>query len=181
MIRAVEITKDYRCFRVGECFELRALTLLVGDQGTGKSTLLSLLRDEGTGRGKGFAKLTCEPSPMLWFDFEKDNPRAHSTVGNTEASFRSLFLSHGQMVRGMLQALGERLPSVVLMDEPDVALSARTALWLRGYLGELVDGGHQIIAAVHNPLVFEDRWVLSLEHRRWMSGDEFLETQREER
>jgi predicted ATPase len=83
--------------------------------------------------------------------------------------------SHGETNIAMLNSLREAADCLVMMDEPDMALSIRTCQLLVKRLKELVDRGGQVIAAVHNPIViqaFKD--VLSLEHGRWMPSKDFI-------
>jgi recombinational DNA repair ATPase RecF len=43
MLTKIEFQRDYRCFKAGDCFDLKpGLNLLVGDQGSGKSSLLGV-------------------------------------------------------------------------------------------------------------------------------------------
>jgi predicted ATPase len=197
MIRSVAFATDWRCFAKGYRIDLRpGINLLVGDQGSGKSSALTAiccgtLNDAGRYRHP-------QPCPdagtftadhdgdegkrsLLFFDFERGNPR---TVGafsdNIKAEIATRFVSHGESVNAIIRALPKRGPGVTIcMDEPDMALSPRSALALAAQMRTLADEGTQIVAAVHNPWLvgaFPD--VLSLEHRRWMPSSEFLESQR---
>lgn len=59
-----------------------------------------------------------------------------------------------------------------------MALSVRSILALNDRFTQWALNGNQVIAAVHNPLVIEHSpVVLSLEHREWMSGADFIKTQ----
>ena len=90
MIRALTFTKDWRCFRAGNRFDFRpGVNLLVGDQGCGKSSLIQAIHIGGcTGRNFGSDKemrkcvqIEASPVKMYKFDFEKDNPRIQSGLG----------------------------------------------------------------------------------------------------
>lgn len=195
MLTQLKFKADFRCFKKDDTFEFRpGINLFVGDQGSGKSTLLALVRALAvknvlTGlNGEDAAKvisLTTDKtgSRVLSFDFEKDNPRmAHSfEMPNMSAELivRSRFVSHGQLVNSILDNIeglkNEKSHHAILMDEPDTGLSPRSARAFAGSLESLAKH-HQILAAVHNPLVIESvPEVLSLEHRRWMKSNEFME------
>jgi predicted ATPase len=68
-------------------------------------------------------------------------------------------------------------PYLILFDEPDAGLSPRSAVELLRVLRVVTEHGGQVIASVHSPiLMLGVPEVLSLEHRRWMPGREFLAT-----
>ncbi len=65
--------------------------------------------------------------------------------------------------------------TLLLLDEPDMALSIRSVHRLAALLQRAADDGHQVIAAVHNPIVIASQpRVLSLEDRTWMSSERFI-------
>ena len=64
MIKSLKFKDDYICFFKNQSFEFKGVTLLVGDQGCGKSTMLSLLfnliskeKNEDGKRLRGFIKI----------------------------------------------------------------------------------------------------------------------------
>jgi predicted ATPase len=203
LMKAVTFKASYRCFEKGRSVTLRpGVNLLVGDQGCGKSSLLSLLRDYWapesrmlTARSRKEARATIKVStdaPVGRFsvgfvDFENDNPRTLSYFGD-DALFQvaSKFRSHGQTVLSQLKGIAAALTNVdpdddlrrtvvLLLDEPDMALSPRSAFELARTFEQLVASGHQVIASVHNPIVIGSQdEVLSLEHGKWMTSAAFL-------
>lgn len=182
--------KDYRCFKRGRKLVFRpGVNLIVGEQGTGKSSVLGLIKDlaseRESKRTKELIAVVTDSCRLVSFDFEKDSPRTKSYFeeGFSQMQFQivSLTKSHGQTVNELLRQLvgslskkrGEKV--LVLLDEPDMALSPRSAHQLARQLAEIAKQGHQVIAAVHNPIViaaFED--VFSLEHKKWMKSAAFL-------
>ena len=47
MIKSITFKKDFRCFVKGDKFDFRSgINVLVGDQGSGKSTLIELIRSK---------------------------------------------------------------------------------------------------------------------------------------
>ncbi len=195
LLEALEFKEDYRCFNAGETVSFRAgVNLIVGEQGSGKSSLLGLLaglssrypherkeaekavtvRASAAAAGAGGFKLRL-------FDFEKDSPRTKAVFvpGMELTQVTSRFVSHGETVNGLLDQLATAAggaPCLLSLDEPDMALSPRSARRLAARLEDLAAAGHQVLAAVHNPIVIaSQRQVLSLEHRRWMSSRSFLQ------
>ncbi len=187
LLSEVRFLEDYRCFAAGQTLTFeKGVNLLVGEQGCGKSTLISLLRDRvGT---KFTAELShrvmdvvMQPCYVRWLDFEKDNPRTQSEIGIHDAFLLgSMSVSHGQTMLAMLHGLATILSetegrTLLLLDEPDMALSIRSVHHLAALLQRAADAGHQVIAAVHNPIVIASQpRVLSLEDREWLSSERFI-------
>ena len=184
MFHSIEFTKEWRCFKAGDRFEFRpGINLLVGDQGSGKSSLIGALKGVGLKdppyKFKHLKETTivkADPCRTYSFDFEYDNVRTRGHFGkNMMFQVASMLKSHGETNIAMLNSLKEADGCLVMMDEPDMALSIRTCAMLVKRFKELEARGSQVIAAVHNPLVikaFKD--VLSLEHRRWMPSEDFI-------
>lgn len=188
MITRMTFTRDYRVFKKGETFILRSgLNCLVGDQGTGKSSLIDLLYLLSKGHKEALDIELLNPEKeiaVIKHDFESDSPRAISDISTTKMSIgtvlSSRWSSHGETVKATLKALNSlKEPSVVLMDEPDMALSIRSCFILVNLLKKLEAKGHQIIASIHNPTVINqlDK-VLCLEDKLgWIEPREFFKLQ----
>jgi len=179
MIKSIKFKTDWRCFKEGDFFEFEpGVNLLVGDQGTGKSSILTLFR-KGINQKtelKNIADLKCEGTVELRiFDFERDNPRTKAHI-EFAADVYMRFQSHGNCVLALFDVLGEQSDTkkCFVLDEPDMALSIRS---IHKIIAKLRATNHQIIAAVHNPtLIGAFSKVLSVEHKRWMSSEEFIAT-----
>ena len=192
MITALEFTSDWRCFAAGERFHFYpGVNLLVGDQGCGKSSLLGEIRNCGSklkisdrayGKDK-HAQLTFEGggTRSLAFDFERDNFRTKRYFDNAIGlHVGSMFVSHGESNMIMLDSLPEIENSVIFLDEPDMALSIRSAQHLTQLFEKTAERNNQIIAAVHSLVVIQHfEQVLSLEHRRWLPSKDFIAWQYE--
>lgn len=187
-VASVSFTEAFRCFAAGDTVELRAgVNLVVGDQGTGKSSLLqALVENAGSSprRSAPPAKVTVGPAAhrgvrVLSFDFERDNPRVASRLfddARIHSQLASVYSSHGQSVLAVINEVAAAAGDVVVvLDEPDMALSLRSAHRLAASLAAASQRGAQIVAAVHNPVVIASAAeVYSAEHRRWMPSAEFL-------
>ena len=191
MITTIKFTDDWRCFSKDEQLVFfPGVNLLVGDQGCGKSSLLTAIRNCGSklSRGdRGYSEkkqaelVTTGVSKTYTFDFERDNYRTKGYFdGSIGFHISAMYQSHGEVNNCLLEALGVVENSVCFIDEPDMALSIRSVLRLAEILKDLAkpEKGNQVIAAVHNPfLIAEFEQVLSLEHRRWMTSEEFIAAQ----
>lgn len=195
MLKSIKFTDKWRCFEKGFSVMFRdGVNLLVGDQGTGKSSLYQALVVHGIQKPRGI-KLPRkadvpleftrkgEPRPILAFDFEHDNFRT-KTWFDDSMTFHvvSMFSNHGETVKALMGQWSEvDKPAFVLVDEPDMALSIRLCYRLADSFKHVATQGGQVVATAHNPIVIgEFAEVYSLEHRKWMSGSEFIETQKQE-
>jgi len=203
----VTFQRRLRTFEPGSSFELRPLTILVGDNGTGKSTLLQALFwtpdlvrqtqiEDGNVVRMVHLRGQAGTTRTLFYDFEKENPRTNHpfTTDSQEAPHMAsqwTAQSHGETIRASQQFLRKALLNdprqqnvpgcAFLLDEPDTALSPRACYQLAQTFRVLVEQGHQVIAAVHNPIIMlKAREVLSIEHRRWMDAGTFLRLQENE-
>jgi predicted ATPase len=147
-------------------------TVLVGENGSGKSTVLEALaaalgiNAEGGSRNTrmitrrsepGSLDLIVERSPGAdrWAYFLRDET-LHGLYSYLESTHGPdpLFheMSHGE---GFLALLGRRASGggFYLLDEPDAALSFTGTLSLIATLGDLVRSGAQVVIATHSPLL----------------------------
>jgi predicted ATPase len=198
LLEEISFKKAHRCFKKGRLLKFHpGVNLLVGDQGSGKSTVLQLLHDLATKSGHErttkIISVTSHGCRVIDFDFERDNPRAKSYFDEGFAAFqfqmKAQFSSHGETINALLRDLERTLSHppkdstkgrgalkvLLLLDEPDMALSPRSAFALVRSFARLAEQGHQIIAAVHNPILISSQpEVLSLEHKRWLKPAAFL-------
>jgi len=192
MLEAIHFLKPWRCFKGDEVIPFRAgVNLLVGDQGCGKSSLFQAIQVLGMKKPGSFhlpqkdsvpaiLDYRGESSPVFAFDFEQDNFRIKSFFnGAMTFHIGAMFHSHGEMVMAMINMwLKIDKAMIVLVDEPDMALSIRSCYKLVRAFKHLAELGGQVIATAHNPVViggFDE--VYSLEHQRWMPSSQFIETQ----
>jgi predicted ATPase len=161
---------------LGEGLELpTGATVLVGENGSGKSTVLEVLaaalglNAEGGSAGArhetrrsepGSLDLIVERSPGAdrWAYFLRDETlhglysylEAHPSRRGDEPRFHEL--SHGE---AFLALLGRRASSggLFLLDEPDAALSFTGTLALVAQLNDLASGGAQVVVATHSPVL----------------------------
>ncbi len=186
MIHSIKFKEDWRCFSGGATYKFHSgVNLLVGEQGCGKSSLLDLIRIFGMPKKKRDgvereiaekASITHGAGTICSFDFEKGNPRTLAHFGR-DAGFqiKAMFASHGETNTAIIKNAVRLDSDLILMDEPDSALSIRSCQMLVSTLKKLAKSGSQIIAAVHNPIVIQAFGeVYSVEHDRWMLSEEFI-------
>lgn len=164
----------------------RPVTVIVGENGTGKSTLLEAVaaawRSGLTAADRMWsAGASAEDTDLgRHLTCVGPQPRAHGGCFLRAESMHSLFdsadaarpresdqslnaLSHGQ---SFLQYIVDRPVGVGLwlLDEPEAALSFQSCLALLGVIGDLAEEGSQVILATHSPILAAcpgaDVWVL---------------------
>lgn len=180
-LKQITFLKDWRCYKAGQQIQFEAgLNMLVGDQGSGKSSLLTLLRSMAGAKGldwQAIIKPKVSKVQVFSFDFEKENPRIKGELLDNVDTGVQLALrlsSHGEAAKAIMKAIvteGKR--GLFLIDEPDMALSPRSVVELRKTLLGLAVHS-QVIVSAHNPILILGSGVLSLEHKRWMPGKEYL-------
>lgn len=179
MIDALTFTKDWRCFKEFDQVKFRpGINLLVGDQGCGKSSLLQTIRDTGRTGSSDRATIDCTACKTRFFDFEKDNLRTLSYFkdGCMTQQVGMMFASHGEANRAIVRSVGDmEKGEVLMMDEPDSALSLRSCKLMVQLFVTAAERGVQIIASVHNPYVIKSfPEVYSLERRGWVKSVDFI-------
>lgn len=178
MLTKVEFLQDYRNLKKGEFIEFRkGVNLIVGEQGTGKSSLIQCIRDHSKTKNK-IIKISGGRIGMFSFDFEKDNPRSKRHFDDNidiMAQVQMAWLSHGEVNNALVSNLPNAKDTLFVFDEPDSALSIRSVLKMIKNFNKAVENGCQIVAVVHNPILisaFDE--VYSMEHRRWMKSKDFI-------
>jgi len=188
MLNSIKFLKDFRCFKKGDTFSFPdGVTLLVGEQGCGKSSLLKMLADDGGAFNRDeYLKVDLteavekNSAPLMYFDCERHNPRVSEPDPNNAETYAtylmSRFVSHGEAILPILSYVAKAtVPTVFLIDEPDMALSIRSIGKLVKAFKKAAKAGHQIVASAHNPfLIMGFKQVYSLEHRKMMTSDDFI-------
>ncbi len=151
------------------------LIMLEGENGSGKSTLLHsiyyALRGEVVDNFVyKLDKRDKEVGKVLLFDAEQHNPRNKPELFDDDPAMHEFIqsASHGQVMLSLFQQTFPALPegSVLLLDEPEMALSQSNQRRILKMLKELVDQKKfRIIAATHSPhlLAAPETYVINLD------------------
>ena len=151
------------------------LTVLVGENGSGKSTVVELIAEAyglnpqgGSATGQTFRLRDSEPGIGTQLILERGLFRPRWSYFVRADTMHGLYsylednpgqrpehfhqLSHGE---GFLEILRTRVsqPGFYLMDEPDAPLSFTACLGLVALLHDLAESGSQAIIATHSPIV----------------------------
>jgi predicted ATPase len=193
-IKTIKINQDNRCLKQGLNIEARQLTLLVGDQGAGKSTVLQGLAQLGQAK-ESFLSVELTPEgekgvESYYFDSEKHNPRIKdphlfSTADGKDsgigfsAALKSRFKSHGEVIKEFtVNPIAKAENCIVTIDEPESGLSIRNQYKLVSAIKTAMENKTQFFIATHClPLIQAVEQVYSMEHLKWMDSKEFVQTQ----
>jgi predicted ATPase len=153
------------------------LVMLTGENGSGKSTLLHSIfyalkneqvdqfvyrwqADEGVNR-----------ESVYLFDAEQHNPRMMLDAFEKDPAMLDFLrsASHGQVMLSMFKETFPKMPegTILLLDEPEMALSVSNQRRVLKMLKELVDLKHfRIICATHSPVLIEaqESYVINLDY-----------------
>jgi predicted ATPase len=151
------------------------LIMLRGENGSGKSTLLHSIHYALKGEQVPGYTYRLDPGkvvlgPSYLFDAEQHNPRMQLELfkGQPEMLEFLKMASHGQVMLSMFRETFPKLAegSVLLLDEPEMALSTSNQHRILKMLKELVEQKHfRIICATHSPVLIEDEgtYVINLD------------------
>ena len=152
------------------------LIMLSGENGSGKSTLLhslyySLREEEIDNYSYRVLQKPDDLAQIFLFDAEQHNPRKQLEFFDDNPEMREFLetASHGQIMLSLFQQSFPSLPdgTVLLLDEPEMALSASNQRRILKMLMELVDEKRfRIIAATHSPVLLESQntYVINLDN-----------------
>ncbi len=151
------------------------LILLQGENASGKSTLLHSLYYAFKGEQvDGFVYQAeiedIDPEKVFLFDAEQHNPRNQLEFFEDQPEMKDFLqmASHGQVMLSMFRESFPKLPdgTVLLLDEPEMALSPSNQRRILKMLMELVDQKKfRIVAATHSPVLIEakETYVINLD------------------
>jgi predicted ATPase len=178
-INKLTITKNHHTLTKGTTYKLKPITIIVGDQGTGKSTLL-----KGIARQHDFIKITLTPKGKAgvntyYYDSEQMNPRMQDpsmlehTIGYTSA-IASRFQSHGEVLQQYtIDCLKPVKSCIIMQDEPESGLSLRNQNNLVKLIKEKTTC--QFIIVTHSLAIIQSfDEVLSLDDKKWVSSSDYI-------
>jgi predicted ATPase len=151
------------------------LIMLAGENGSGKSTLLHSIYYALRGEKVEDYIYRWEPaapefSRACLFDAEQHNPRAQLDLFQNQPEMLEFLkmASHGQVMLSLFHETFPKLDdgAILLLDEPEMALSVSNQRRVLKMLMELVDvKKFRIICATHSPVLIEapETYVINLD------------------
>lgn len=137
------------------------LNVIAGPNGSGKSTVLNAIRAcdecEKEMRGETF---------FHYFNSETMNPRvADQPTGNMTQMvlrIRSIFSSHGEIMKAALTSLPIRKGDCLLIDEPESGQDLDGILRIQEGFKAICSEGGQVIVASHHPAFWKGAHIIEL-------------------
>jgi predicted ATPase len=156
------------------------INLIVGRNGTGKSTLMSILTNyiDVLGSRSKALKRAIDPiekeklkkefnekfekgvnieisdTPCKTFYFDTENTTRTSSRIETMIDVTSRWMSHGEFIITVMKKLKDvKENSVVLIDEPETALDFENILFLEDIFSTLDKSSTQLICVTHSPIL----------------------------
>jgi predicted ATPase len=151
------------------------LIMLQGENGAGKSTLLHSIFYALRGEQADGYVYKLEPGEVTFsqaymFDAEQHNPRTQLDLFKEDPQMLEFLrmASHGQVMLSLFRESFPKLPegTMLLLDEPEMALSVSNQRRILKMLMELVDQKHfRIICATHSPVLIDapETYVINLD------------------
>jgi predicted ATPase len=193
--------QDFRCFKKGFTLDFEApITILVGENGCGKSTLIDLIRNAYKEAGEddlwmpsnidGYCRVTGKKlakGHVRYFDFHRSDMKYSGMFGDDiQSQILAQRASSGQgaMIQvsssGVLRA--ER--SLLLLDEVARGYSPRMQQWVGAMIYAAAEvGANQVILSTHSEHIMRfpeteldssASRLYSVEHRKYMTYQEFI-------
>src|ERR1035438_1261375 len=141
------------------------LVMLQGENGSGKSTLLHSIYYALRGEQVEGYVYRLDPGEVKFpqaylFDAEQHNPRTQVELFKDQPEMLEFLrmASHGQVMLSLFRETFPKLPdgTVLLLDEPEMALSVSNQRRILKMLMELVDQKKfRIICATHSPVLID--------------------------
>lgn len=181
LLKGLDI-KKYRSFNKKFLLEFKNdITILVGNQGCGKTTILDMIQRNDTEHCIGYNN-SDKPIAIstLKFSPERDNPRDGSPIMLDMYGAHALhshMISHGQALMPIYEDLAndKKIKNYVIMfDEPETAMHISSIQKLIKMFKDM-SKDNQLIIATHHPtimLAFDE--VYDLEKKKYVEAEKYL-------
>lgn len=172
-LKKFTLKTDYRNITPFELEFKNPLTVIVGENGSGKSSILHLMS-----KGKSeFHSVIADKAETRFFDTEKQNPRTQPFPENSLFGFslQSRFSSHGETIFPILSAIKDFKNLVLFIDEPEAGLSLSKQIAFIKIMNKAIKNGCQIILSSHSYVFIKHvSEIFSLDSKSYESSTEYL-------
>jgi len=176
-LETFELLEEFRKIKPFKIEFREGINVIVGENGSGKSTLLRLLTDSKFLPDK--IKLDYKKGTEFSFlDTEKDNPRMKDIrLQEKHYSFavHSHFVSHGQIMFPLVDAIKNFKDKVVFIDEPESGISLSNQKKLFKSFKKAALNNCQIVLTTHSYIFINSiETVFSLDSKKWVLSKDYL-------
>jgi energy-coupling factor transport system ATP-binding protein len=202
----IEVISDFRKFVAGQTFEFdidkEKVFTIVGDNGCGKTSLLSAIRgsfeDSALNKYNLYERDMKKLSQHIVIDHEYENVLCYDNVGDNGNSMSNAYdamayvqsggfakrnSSHGEGTQNDLMRIAELVAkrnvrgtkTLLVFDEIDTGLSLKNQLLFKKYIAEFKKAGFHVLIVTHNPFwIFDQKVVFDLESNKLVSGKNYF-------
>jgi len=167
-----ELIKEYRKIQPFSFKFKPDLNVIVGENGSGKSSLLHLITN--LQQNKDVCKAEYTLGDYSFLDTEKQNPRTKSLNDQQETfdfAVNARYVSHGEAMLFLLDYAKKLKDTVIIVDEPESGLS----LFNQKKIFESFRNGCQVIIATHSYVMIKlAKEVFCMDTKLWSSSIDYL-------
>ena len=163
------------------CDFIDGLNVIVGENGSGKSTMLWLMSNlDGMDK---VAEVKLVNKDLLvdfsFLDTEKQNPRmtdnSHLRGEDYTYGLLSNFSSHGEVIFPLVKAIGEMKNKICIVDEPESGVSLSNQKKLVRAFRKAVKNGCQLVLTTHSYVIIKSvPEVYDLSVKKWVNSKDYL-------
>lgn len=156
MITKIELLDEYRSLKPFTMEPDPGLNLIVGENGSGKSSLMKAVANDIPE-----IRLERTSDDYMYFDTEKDNPRIkgytpfNATGEDVAYSLSTRFNSHGEVLFPILNHMRNFKNKILFYDEPESGISIRHQLRLCTIIKETIKNDCQFFIATHSYILIK--------------------------
>ncbi len=177
MITKIELLEKYRTLKPFVMEPNLGVNLIVGENGSGKSSLLNIIKENAPE-----VRLEIEGTINYYhFDTEKDNPRTQGTLpfnapGDVYAyHLTSHFQSHGEVLFPILNLMRTFENRILFYDEPESGVSINNQLKACTAIRKAVRNGCQLFIATHSYIFIKKfKKVFDLKTYQFVKSEDWL-------
>lgn len=176
-LKKINVIKEFRGIKPFTLELNDGINIIVGENGIGKSSLLSLITNETY---RNYVKFDVLPNTTFRaFDTEKDNPRIKTDINtmiNLAFSLNARFVSHGEAMLPLIKTIKDFNDCLIVIDEPEAGLSiSNQRKILKVFNDSITKNNCQIILTTHSYVIIENsEQVFSMDNKKWIKSNEYL-------
>ena len=177
-LKKIELLQPFRNIQPFTLKFKDGINIIVGENGSGKSSILYLLTNVSKELEK-IRKITTDPVTYKFLDTEKENPRIKGNLDyskNFEFTVASRFISHGETMIKLLSASKDFKDNLLIIDEPEAGLSIHNQYKILKIYEDLVNKHNcQCVITTHSYIIIKSvNTIFSMDVKKWIIPKTYL-------